>query len=45
MQKKEYHGFILEIKFHVNKDVITASESDNDDVGEWNSEWFTSNNG
>ena len=43
MEKKQYDELFLKIALYVNKDVITASAEDKDDLGQWNDAWFTQN--
>ena len=43
---KEYEKMIIKVIFFENNDVITNSMNDAaDDLGGWNSDWFTQNNG
>ena len=43
---KEYEKMTIKVIFFENNDVITNSKNDAaDDLGGWNSDWFTQNNG
>lgn len=43
---KEYEKMIIKVIFFENNDVITNSKNDAaDDLGGWNGDWFTKNNG
>ena len=43
---QEYEKIEIQVIFFENYDIITKSKNDAaDDLGGWNSDWFTQNNG